>query len=124
MAIHICFTAISRVYTDGDMNNLQKVLAKIPSALSSMPSIFIFIFLFVYLFVFGAVGLFYKSLEPSANVQLVFGNYTNVLSALGAALAAGAGTRHAKHLKELNDKHDQLTESVADLHRKIDRLSE
>jgi hypothetical protein len=104
------------------MNNLQKLLAKIPAALSSMPSIFIFIFLFMYLFIFGAVGLFYKSIEPSANVQLVFGNYTNVLSALGAALAAGAGSVHAKHLKELNKRHDDLKASVDDLHRKLDKL--
>ena len=63
--------------------------------------IFIFIFLFVYLFIFGAIGLVWNAVEPSANVQLVFGNYTNVLSALGAALAAGAGSKHAKRLKEI-----------------------
>jgi hypothetical protein len=105
------------------MQNLRKLLTKIPSALSSMPSIFIFIFLFVYLFVLGAIGLVYKSIEPSANVQLVFGNYTNVLSALGAALAAGAGSTHAKHLKDLNRKHDELRASVDDLHAKLDKLA-
>lgn len=105
------------------MNSVRKLLAKIPAALSSMPSIFIFIFLFVYLFILGAIGLFYKSIEPSSNVQLVFGNYTNVLSALGAALAAGAGSSHAKHLKELNTKHDELKASVDDLHAKLDKLT-
>lgn len=105
------------------MDGTRKLLAKIPGALSSTPSIFIFIFLFVYLFGLGLVGLFAKSLEPSSNVQLVFGNYTNVLSALGAALAAGAGTTHAKHLKALRSSHDQLQASVDELHRKIDKLS-
>jgi hypothetical protein len=105
------------------MERVRKILAKIPSALSSTPSIFIFIFLFVYLFGLGLVGLFVKSVEPSSNVQLVFGNYTNVLSALGAALAAGAGSVHAKHLKALRSSHDQLQASVDDLHRKIDKLN-
>ncbi len=104
------------------MDALHRLLGKIPAALSSTPSVFIFIFLFVYLFIFGVMGLIWPPLEPSSSVQLVFGNYTNVLSALGAALAAGAGTVHAKRLKELHDKHDALTSSVAELHKKIDEL--
>jgi hypothetical protein len=105
------------------MKTILGYLAKIPQLLSSPISIFIFIFLFVYLFLFGVVGLFIPKLEPSSNVQLVFGNYTNVLSALGAALAAGAGSVHAKRLKELHDKHDRLEASVNDLHAKIDRIN-
>lgn len=105
------------------MKQLNFALTKIPALLSSKPSIFIFIFLFVYLFLFGILGLFVKSFEPSANTQLVFGNYTNVLSALGAALAAGAGSSHTKHLKELGSKHDVLQASVDELHSKIDKLS-
>lgn len=107
----------------GGMDAIRQLLAKIPAALSSTTSVFIFIFLFVYLFIFGVIGLIVPALEPSSSVQLVFGNYTNVLSALGAALAAGAGTIHAKRLKELHDKHDALTTSVAALHQKIDELS-
>jgi hypothetical protein len=105
------------------MNKLHKLLGKIPEMLSSMPSIFIFIFLFVYLFIFGLIGLVVDSVEPSAKAQLVFGNYTNVLSALGAALAAGAGSRHAKKLKEIDKRHDTFQASLAELHDKIDKLS-
>lgn len=115
--------AYSRVppYTKA-MASLRQLLAKIPALLSSLPSIFIFVFLFVYLFIFGVIGLFVPSLEPSSSTQLVFGNYTNVLSALGAALAAGAGTVHAKRLKELHDKHEELQTSLQALHDKVDKL--
>jgi hypothetical protein len=101
----------------------QPLLQRIPSWLSSRVSIFIFIFLFIYLFIFGLIGLVVDKLEPSARVQLVFGNYTNVLSALGAALAAGAGSVHTKRLKDLHDKHDKLQTSVDELHQKLDELS-
>lgn len=104
------------------MDKLRTVLGKIPALLSSTPSVFIFIFLFVYLFLFGVAGLFFPGIKPSNDIQLVFGNYTNVLSALGAALAAGAGSAHAKNLKELHDKHDALQASVDDLHKKLDKL--
>lgn len=105
------------------MKRLHFLLSKIPAALSSPPSIFVFIFLFVYLFIFGVIGLVIPALEPSSSVQLVFGNYTNVLSALGAALAAGAGSVHTKKLKELHKKHDDLKQSVDALHEKIDLLT-
>lgn len=104
------------------MKSTRTILAKIPALLSSTPSVFIFIFLFVYLFLFGVVGLFLPAIKPSNDIQLVFGNYTNVLSALGAALAAGAGSAHAKNLRELHDKHDALQSSVDDLHKKLDKL--
>lgn len=105
------------------MDRKRPLLSKIPEALSSPISIAIFIFLFVYLFGFGLLGLFIPSFEPSANSQLVFGNYTNVLSALGAALAAGAGAKHTKNLRDLHDKHDKLQASVDELHKKLDQLN-
>jgi hypothetical protein len=105
------------------MKSIRKALDKIPALLSSTVSIFIFIFLFVYLFIFGLVGLSVQAVKPTADIQLIFGNYTNVLSALGAALAAGAGTRNAKNLRELHDKHAKLHASITDLHNKIDELS-
>jgi hypothetical protein len=104
------------------MNTLHQLLAKIPAALASTPSVFIFIFLFVYLFGFGLVGLFIQKLEPSANTQLVFGNYTNVLSALGAALAAGAGAKHTESFRKLHDKHDKIQTSLDDITARLDRL--
>ena len=104
------------------MKTLNSWLGKIPAALASTPSIFIFVFLFVYLFIFGLIGLVYTQVEPSADAQLIFGNYTNVLSALGAALAAGAGSTHTKSLKEIHKKHDELQSSLDALHKKIDTL--
>lgn len=101
----------------------MKWLNKIPELLSSPVSVFIFIFLFIYLFIFGLIGLAVPALAPPANAQLIFGNYTNVLSALGAALAAGAGASHTKKLRELHDKHDKLQASVDELHTKLDQLN-
>ncbi len=106
------------------MSSLHKALAKIPALLSSMPSIFIFIFLFVYLVIFGLLGLALPRLAPSNDLQLIFGNYTNVLSALGASLAAGAGAVHTKRLREIHKKHLEIEASLKDLHSKIDRLSQ
>ena len=105
------------------MKRIRLLLDKIPELLSSTPSIFIFIFLLVYLFGFGLIGLLIPALAPSASAQLIFGNYTNVISALGAALAAGAGAKHVKNIKELHDKHDRLQASLDDLHSKVDELN-
>lgn len=105
------------------MRQFQKWLDSIPALLSSKTSIFLYIFLFVYLFIFGLIGLFIQQIQPSAQMQLILGNYTNVLSALGASLAAGAGAKHVKSLRELHKKHDKLQASVDSLHDKIDKLN-
>ena len=105
------------------MKPFNKFLQAIPRILASKVSIFIFLFLFVYLVIFGLIGLWVKWLAPSASAQLVLGNYTNVTSALGAAIAAGASTQHLIQVKKLKSNHDELVESVKDLHRKIDTLN-
>jgi len=102
---------------------MKKLLDAIPKILSSTPAIFIFLFLFVYLVVFGIVGLFAKNLAPSSDMQLVLGNYTNVTSALGAAIAAGAATAVHSSVKKLHAKHDALKKSLDELHAKVDKLS-
>lgn len=76
----------------------------IPRILASKVSQVIFVILFIYLFGFGVLGLVFKSFEPSSQIQLVFGNYTNVLSALGAAIAAGAGVTAVKEGREHHRK--------------------
>lgn len=103
---------------------MKKFLGFIPRALSSTPSILIFIFLLFYLVIFGIIGLFDKQLAPSTSSQLILGNYTNVVSALGAAIAAGASTRHVRQIKDLHDKHDALKQSLDELHKKVDQIND
>ena len=104
-------------------NRLEKILGFIPRILASKISIFIFLFLFIYLVLFGLIGLFIEWLAPSASAQLVLGNYTNVTSALGAAIAAGASTQHLSQARKLRVSHDELKKSIDELHVKVDKLS-
>jgi amino acid permease len=110
--------------------NLTKLLGLVPRALSSKTSIIIFIGLFIYLVGFGLIGLFVKSLEPSDTMQLVLGNYTNVTSATGASIAAGAGLttvatttavlthvrKNSKKYDELKKSHDEMSLLVKEMH--------
>lgn len=107
------------------MSVIKKGLGKIPQILASPVSIFIYLFLFFYLVIFAVLGLIIpelSTLTPSDNIQLILGNYTNVLSALGASLAAGSGVVTHASLKRMHQKHDSLEESVKQLHEKIDQL--
>lgn len=115
------------------MNIISKVLAFIPKALSSKPSIFIFIALFIYLVGFGVLGLWIKGLEPSTTLQLILGNYTNVTSATGASIAAGAGLttvatttavlthvrKNSKRYEELKKSHDEMRALVDEIHHHV-----
>ena len=103
---------------------MKKFLEKIPVVLSSNISIFIFLFLFLYLFIIGIAGLFIPAVAPSSSMQLVLGNYTNVTSALGAAISAGAATAAHASVKRLHVKNDKLQDSVKELHEKNDALTE
>ena len=94
------------------MSALRRGLAAVPRLLASPPAILFLLGLFLYLVVLGIVGLFVPSLEPSATIQLVLGNYTNVTSALGASIAAGAGLTvlhevRVHHVKQ-HDFREQL----------------
>jgi hypothetical protein len=106
---------------------MKKLLTKIPELLASEVSIFIFMFLFVYLVIFGIIGLFNaffaKNIAPNSQIQLVLGNYTNVVSALGAAIAAGASTATHSSLKKLHSRHDKIEKSLAELHEKVDNIN-
>jgi len=99
-----------------------KFLQAIPGILASNISIFIFIFLFIYLVIFGLIGLFVSQLAPTAEAQLVLGNYTNVTSALGAAIAAGASTQHLSQVRKLHHKHEELKSLIEGLHTKVDKM--
>lgn len=111
------------------MKKVNPFLEKIPALLASKISIFIYLFLFFYLVVFAVLTMWLpalKNVQPSANIQLILGNYTNVLSALGASLAAGSGTLIHHSLSTLHKKHDtmhdEMQKTIAELHEKIDRL--
>ena len=109
---------------------MGKFLNNIPRLLSSKPSIVIFLGLFIYLFGFGMLGLWVKSLEPSSTMQLILGNYTNVTSATGASIAAGAGLttvattatvlthvrKNSKKYDELKKAHDEMRVLVNEIH--------
>ena len=105
----------------------QSTLSKVLSvAISGKVAIAIYIGLFIYLVVLPLVSLIpgLGFLMPSSDAMLVGGNYTNVLAALGASLAAGAGVVAVHHVHKLHKKHAELEESIKELHEKIDKLSQ
>lgn len=108
------------------MKGVDNFLKKIPVWLSSKVSIFIYLFLFFYLVIFAIAALLLPSLQdlaPSQNVQLILGNYTNVLSALGASIAAGSGVAIHGKMKSLHESHQKLQDTIDELHKKVDKLS-
>ena len=105
--------------------HIDNLLAKLPAILSSGPSIFIYLFLFFYLVLYALLCILIPPLAPFAPsnaVQLIMGNYTNVLSALGASLAAGTGVAVHSSLRGLHKKHDLLHATIEELHKKIEKL--
>lgn len=109
------------------MNKLNEILLKIPDLISSKVSIIIYVLLFLYLFVFAlfcTIIPFMEDLLPSNNVQLILGNYTNVLSALGASIAAGSGVATHRRMKKMHENNQTLQDTVDSLHKKINEISE
>jgi hypothetical protein len=79
-------------------SRLDRALGRLPYLLSSRSIILFGILLFFYLFVFaGLATLFGHPGAVSTNTQLIFGNYTNVTSSVGAGIAAGASLTLLKH---------------------------
>jgi hypothetical protein len=108
------------------MKHFKAFLQKIPAILSSTLSIAIFLFLFVYLVVYALISSVVPALQsyqPSNTMQLIMGNYTNVVSALGASIAAGTGAAAHSSLKKLHKRHDELKASISELHSKLDSLA-
>lgn len=107
------------------MKKTSSLLSRLPALLSSKVSIFIYLFLFAYLVIYALLCTFVPALNgyaPSDATQLIMGNYTNVLSALGASIAAGAGSSVHSSLKKLHEKHDKMQDTINVLHAKIDAL--
>ena len=107
------------------MKIFKAFLQRIPALLASTASIAIYLFLFVYLVIYALLSAVVPALQPyqpSSSMQLVMGNYTNVLSALGASIAAGTGAAMHGSIKKLHKRHDELHKTIATLHEKLDRL--
>lgn len=58
-----------------------------------------------------------EAIRPTATAELIGGNWTNVSSAIGACIAAGAGLAVHRHQKARRRAEDALHRLVADLHR-------
>lgn len=109
------------------MKSTNEFLKKIPVWMSSKVSIFIYLFLFLYLVLFALICYVIPALNvyaPSQDTQLILGNYTNVLSALGASIAAGSGVAIHSKIKTLHANHEKLQETIDSLHHKLDKLAE
>jgi hypothetical protein len=107
------------------MKELSKFLQAIPSIMNSKVSIVIYILMFIYLVIVPLVALLPELgwLMPSTPVMLIGDNYTSVLAALGASIAAGTGVAVHHHVAEQRKKHDAMQKSIDELHAKIDKLA-
>ena len=103
------------------MKRLDAILAYVPRFLSSRVSVLIGVLLFCYLFVFGGIAalLGHADWVPDG-AQLIFGNYTNVLSMVGAGVAAGASHSAAKNMKAARRQHVQTHQLLAQINAKLD----
>lgn len=109
------------------MKYINHFLKNIPIWLSSKTSIFIYLFLFGYLVIFALICYIFPTLHnyaPSQDTQLILGNYTNVLSALGASIAAGSGVAIHRRIKTIHENHEKLQKTIEDLNHKMNKLSE
>ncbi|MDR1032925.1 MAG: hypothetical protein LBL84_02845 [Candidatus Nomurabacteria bacterium] len=108
------------------MKELSKFLQAIPAIMNSKVSIVIYILMFVYLVIVPLVAFIpgFEWLMPSTPAMLIGDNYTSVLAALGASIAAGAGVAVHNHVRQIKDNHKKLQDLVDELHRKIDELGE
>jgi hypothetical protein len=89
-------------------------------------SIVIYILMFVYLVIVPLVAFIpgMTWLMPSTPAMLIGDNYTSVLAALGASIAAGAGVAVHNHVRKLHDRHDAMQRSLDELHAKVDKLGQ
>jgi hypothetical protein len=108
------------------MKELSKFLQKIPAIMNSKVSIVIYILMFVYLVIVPLVAFIpgMTWLMPSTPAMLIGDNYTSVLAALGASIAAGAGVAVHQRVKNIHRKHDELQKSLDELHVKVDKLGQ
>lgn len=99
---------------------LRRILSAIPPALSSRLHIAGLLSLGAWLVALPLVGI----AHPSTYTQLIGGNYTNIISALGAAIAAGTTVHVAKQQQNHGWDLANLTDSLMHLHQKQNRLAQ
>ncbi|MDR0591136.1 MAG: hypothetical protein LBG75_01040 [Candidatus Nomurabacteria bacterium] len=104
------------------MERLNKIITAV---LASKISIAIYVLMFIYLVPVPLVAMLpgMEWLMPTTAAMLVGDNYTSVLAALGASIASLAGVSVHQDIKEHRVKHDQMQQSINDLHTKIDKLT-
>ena len=99
--------------TAAEERGLAAALNLVPRLLASKSHVLLLVGMLIWLI---PVGLAVPGLAPD-RVQLLLGNYTNVMSAIGASIAAG-GTltlrrKHAEHAQALADLHAKVEAAVA-----------
>lgn len=98
---------------------IRRVLGSIPPALSSKLHVTGLVSLGAWLVLLPLLGI----AHPSTYAQLLGGNYTNIISALGSAIAAGG----VVHIAQRQDHHtwnlEDLRDSLMRLHHKHNRLA-
>lgn len=110
-------SAIENIVTE-NKTPFQKFMSAIPQALSSTSYQIFMIILFLYLFVYAGIETFFLK-NPNAvsqNAQLILGNETNVSSALGSAIAAGAGLTALKHSRKTHRLQEETHRLIRELH--------
>lgn len=95
----------------GVREELDRVLAIVPRALSSHAHILLLFGLGVWLIVLPLVGI-----RVSSTVELIGGNYTNVTSDIAASIAAGLTVKIHHDRRSDRNRLEQLHASVERLH--------
>jgi hypothetical protein len=104
------------------MNELNKIFSTL---LSGRISIIIYVLMFIYLVIVPLIAFIpgMEWLMPSTPAMLIGDNYTSVLAALGASIAAGAGLAAHKRIGEHEKRQKDIKKSLDELHEKVDKLS-
>ncbi|MDR0887205.1 MAG: hypothetical protein LBM97_00760 [Candidatus Nomurabacteria bacterium] len=104
---------------------LNKIISEL---LAGKISIAIYILMFIYLVILPLIAFIplFSNLMPSTTAMLIGDNYTSVLAALGASIAAGSGVAIHAHVKKYTKKHqkqnDELGRKIQDLSDKLDQV--
>lgn len=103
------------------MKRIDGVLAYVPLFIKSRTSIVIGVVLFAYLVVLGTIATLtgHPAWVPD-NMQLILGNYTNVLSMVGASIAAAAADKANQTVKVAHEQHRRTHELLTTISAKLD----